>query len=358
MTVTFGPIADTFAETFAFLTGGRPPGRRAPLAAATQGDDYPATGGRVVPDPEVMILNKDVFEMYRGSDVILPDLLGLGWCRTLTPRFGGPRTDGSIGFEVGYLEHGSIEWMTPAGLDEAGPGSVIIDPPGDWQGGVSAVVHPCVRYWLRFNFPPQGALPGLGDTTIAALAAGFAAIRSRHFPASPEIRTQFERLIGQQRAPGRFAVEIARAALHQILCQTVIDHERDAGANHSRPIRRALAYLDQHVAGDCRVEDVAGAVDLSVGYFHDLFVREVGMTPGQYHARKRVAAAKRQLIYSDASVTDISMALGFSSSQYFATAFKKIVGMTPGDYRRLREGRFPVPGMAEAKALLDIADIR
>jgi AraC-like DNA-binding protein len=78
-------------------------------------------------------------------------------------------------------------------------------------------------------------------------------------------------------------------------------------------------------------------VGLSVGYFYDLFQREVGLTPGQYHARQRVAAAKRRLIQSDASITEIALGLGFSSSQYFSTTFKKIVGMTPGAYRTLRE---------------------
>ena len=70
---------------------------------------------------------------------------------------------------------------------------------------------------------------------------------------------------------------------------------------------------------------------------HDLFQRDVGVTPARFHARARIALGKRQLIYSDASVTEIAMGLGYSSSQYFATSFKRIVGLTPADYRRLRE---------------------
>lgn len=275
--------------------------------------------------------------MYRQPDLLLPELLGLGWCRTLEPLFGGPRTDGRIGFEIGYVERGSIEWMTSDGLDEAGPGSLVIDPPGDWQGGVSAIVHPCERYWLRFNFRPAGDLPGLSSHAIAQLAAGFAAIRTRHFPASPAIRQSFERLIAAQRAPGRFAVEIGRAALHQILCQTVLDHERDLGARPGRAVAAALAWIDAHLEEEFSGPTVAAAVGLSLGYFHTLFRREAGVTPAACHARRRVAAAKRRLIHSDASVTDIALALGYSSSQHFATAFKTIVGMTPMAYRRLRE---------------------
>lgn len=282
-------------------------------------------------------MNKPAFEMYRDPEVVLPELIGLGWSNTVHPILGGPRTDGRVGYEIGYIARGSIEWLTPDGLDEAGPGSILVDRPGEWHGGANAILHPCERYWLRFNFPPLGALPGLSPQAIETLRAGFDTIRARHFPASPEIRQGFERLIQQQRTRGRFAEDLSRAALHQILFQVVVDHERDAGAAPGKAVRRAIAHLDAHLDIDFSGPAVAAAVGLSAGYFYDLFQREVGLTPGQYHARRRVAAAKRRLIESDASITEIALALGYSSSQYFATTFKRIVGMTPVAYRRLRE---------------------
>lgn len=293
--------------------------------------------GAVVPIPEMKILNRPVFEMYRDPDTVLPELLGLGFARETTPRFGGPRPDGRDAWEIGYLEQGAIEWMTPDGLEEAGPGSVLVDPPGEWLGGRSALLHPCVRYWLRFNVPPQGSLPGLAPERVAALATAFGTIRRRSFAASPDIRPAFERLLAAQRAGGPFAADLARAALHQILFQVVLDHARDPAAALARPTKAALAYLDAHAATEVSGAALAAAANVSVGYLYDLFQRDIGMAPGQYHARRRMALAKRQLIATEASVTDIALSLGFSSSQYFATTFKKIVGMTPVAYRRLRE---------------------
>lgn len=284
------------------------------------------------------ILNSEVFEIYRGEELVLPNLLGLGWCRTDYPRLGGPRTDGRIGFEVGYIDRGSVEWLNDTGLDEAGPGSVVLDWPGDWQGGVSAIVHPCERYWVRFNFRPAGSLPWLPERTVAALEAAFLDMRVRHFPASPQMKSYFQQLVGQQRAPGAFAEDVSRAAFHQILFLVVHDYQRGQRIAHSAMVRQALEIFDTHVAEDCRVEEVARRLDVSVGYFHQLFAREVGVTPAQYHLSKRIAAAKRELIYSDTSITTLSLGLGFSSSQYFATAFKKVVGLSPGEYRTLREG--------------------
>lgn len=283
-------------------------------------------------------LNSELFEMYRRPEpLVLPELLSVGWCRTDYSRLGGPRTDGLDAFELGYLERGSLEWWTEDGLEEAGPGSVIIDRPGDWQGGVNAIVHPCQRYWVRFNFPPHGALPGLADTTAAQLSRWFHGQTRRHFPASPRHKGHFEQLLDLQRNPGAFAEEASRAIFHLILFLAVHDGERQDEVEHSPPVLAALAFLDAHVTEDCHIETVASHVGLSVGYFHELFVRETGLTPSQYHLRKRIAAAKRELIYSDISVTHLAAHIGFSSSQYFATVFRKVVGLTPSEYRTLRD---------------------
>lgn len=283
-------------------------------------------------------MNSELFEIFRPPQrLVLPELISLGWCRTDYPRLGGQRPDGQDAFEIGFLERGSIEWWTEAGLIEAGPGSVIIDRPGDWQGGVDAIVHPCQRYWVRFNFPPLGALPGLAGDTAARLAGWFGSHHRRHFPASPQHKTYFEQLLAFQRAPGTFAEEASRAIFHLILFLAVHDGERDEQIAYAPQVRAALAYFDARITEDCHVEEVARHVGLSVGYLHELFTREVGVTPSQYHLRQRIAAAKRELIRSDASVACLAANAGFSSSQYFATVFKKVVGLTPTEYRTLRD---------------------
>jgi AraC-like DNA-binding protein len=58
------------------------------------------------------------------------------------------------------------------------------------------------------------------------------------------------------------------------------------------------------------------------------------LTPGQYLNHCRLAAAAGLLREdADLSVTQIAMALGFSSSQYFATLFAREFGESPRQYR-------------------------
>lgn len=282
-------------------------------------------------------MNTETFEMYRRPDfLVLPELVSLGLFVTSESRLGGARQDGTGGHEIGFLEHGSVEWWDGQELDEAGPGSVLIDHPGDWQGGASAIVHPCTRYWLRFDFPERAGLPGLSASTTLSIKKSYETMARRHFPGSPVVRDLFQQLLIQQRDPDAFSEDFGRALFHQILISVLRDYERNRQRNVSSVIHKALDYFAANIGSDIRMGEVSALVELSTGYFHDVFLRETGFTPARYHLRLRIAAAKQSLIVTDRSITDIAIDLGFSSSQYFATTFRKIVGLTPIQYRQLR----------------------
>ncbi|GHA35690.1 hypothetical protein GCM10007989_34630 [Devosia pacifica] len=285
-------------------------------------------------------MNTEVFEMYRRPNfVVLPELGSLGMFVTSESRIGGERRDGPDGLELGYLESGSVEWWDGSTLDEARPGSILVDKPGDWQGGTNAIVHPCTRYWLRFNFPETGALEGLPLSTTEALSKAFRKIDRRHFPGSGKIRELFQGLLSEQRQPTQYSEDLARSLFHQVLIAVLRDHDWLKRRQISDATAHALAYLDEHSCQEIRVEDAARCAGLSTGYFHDLFLRETGMTPSRYHLQQRMGRAKQSLIKQDGTVTEIAMDLGFSSSQYFSTTFKKVVGLTPAQYRTLRRGQ-------------------
>ena len=284
-------------------------------------------------------MNVDQLEMYRDRrELVLPELHGLGWCDTVTPRVGGPRLDGIDCFEIGYLHRGTIEWLTDDGLEEVGPPCIFIDWPGDWQGGLNAIIHPCERFWVRFDLDELASTSWLAPDTIASLQQRLQSLKKRHFPAIPKLHQFFKQLLDQQRSPGLFAEELSRAAFHQILFTTIKNHEQDVGNSLSAPVSSALAFIESNFDIDFRVEDLAREAGLSCGYFHGLFQRETGMTPARHQLNVRVTAAKNRLIQTDQSVTEIAHDVGFSSSQYFATAFRRVTGISPRDYRMLRSG--------------------
>lgn len=78
---------------------------------------------------------------------------------------------------------------------------------------------------------------------------------------------------------------------------------------------------------------LARYAEMSNGLFHRAFTASFHTTPYQYVLNRRIERAKSMLSAGVVSITDISVAVGFSSPSHFSTAFKNRVGVTPTAYR-------------------------
>jgi AraC family transcriptional regulator of adaptative response/methylated-DNA-[protein]-cysteine methyltransferase len=77
---------------------------------------------------------------------------------------------------------------------------------------------------------------------------------------------------------------------------------------------------------------LAGAVQLSPGYFHRMFKQSTGLTPRAYAAARQANRMRRGLGEA-ASVTDAIYAAGYGSSSRLYEKSNALLGMTPGRYR-------------------------
>ncbi|HZZ58610.1 MAG TPA: helix-turn-helix domain-containing protein [Opitutaceae bacterium] len=68
------------------------------------------------------------------------------------------------------------------------------------------------------------------------------------------------------------------------------------------------------------------------------FRRWIGLPPGEFVLRQRVAHARYLLATSDLKVIDIGEECGFASQSSFYAAFLRLVGHPPGGYRRTLSG--------------------
>lgn len=104
--------------------------------------------------------------------------------------------------------------------------------------------------------------------------------------------------------------------------------------------RDLLAALD---ADPLAIEAVARAVAISPFHFIRQFEAVFGLTPHQYRIQCRLDAAKRLLAAGQHSVTEVCMAVGFSSLGSFSELFKRRVGSPPSSYQRRLRALSPVP---------------
>jgi len=68
--------------------------------------------------------------------------------------------------------------------------------------------------------------------------------------------------------------------------------------------------------------------------FHSVVQGHLGETPHQYRSRQQIKKAKHLLILTDLSITDVCMAVGFSSLGSFSALFSRRVGMSPSEFQR------------------------
>jgi AraC-like DNA-binding protein len=108
---------------------------------------------------------------------------------------------------------------------------------------------------------------------------------------------------------------------------------------YSPATQRALALMQRTLDRRAGVAELAAIAGLgrSRARFAVRFQREVGIAPGAYHLRLRLDAARQALRATDASVTQIALRYGFSSSQHFSTAFRAAFGVTPRRWRLARD---------------------
>lgn len=112
-------------------------------------------------------------------------------------------------------------------------------------------------------------------------------------------------------------------------------------AKTSKP--RRLSRLQENTAksmilgnlqGAVSVGELAQACNLSRGYFIHAFRETTGMTPYQWLLRERISRARTLLLESNASLSEVAIARGFSDQSHFTRVFSTVVGVTPGTWRR------------------------
>jgi len=92
------------------------------------------------------------------------------------------------------------------------------------------------------------------------------------------------------------------------------------------------------------IEELAREVRISPFHFIRQFEAVFGVTPHQYRIQSRLDRAKQLLAGGEHSVTDVCMAVGFSSLGSFSTLFARRVGETPSTYQRRVRTTIVVPG--------------
>ncbi len=112
-----------------------------------------------------------------------------------------------------------------------------------------------------------------------------------------------------------------------------------AGKSLDQRIRRVTGFLQRNLSQRISVEAVAREAGLSSRNLNRLMLKETGLTPKQFLITARIERAQDLLRAPGSSVTDVALAVGYSSLSQFIAAFRAQTGQLPSE--ALRIGRKP-----------------
>ncbi len=127
-------------------------------------------------------------------------------------------------------------------------------------------------------------------------------------------------------------LSIAREARNGLDC--AIPEGPSSGSRHRSDLLRVLeAFEEEESLEDCSLERFAERLSLSPRHASRLFRQELGCTFSDYMLKLRIDRAKKLLLSTDQSVTDIAMLTGWGSLSHFNATFRRRVGATPSEFR-------------------------
>jgi AraC-like DNA-binding protein len=110
-------------------------------------------------------------------------------------------------------------------------------------------------------------------------------------------------------------------------------------------LRRARDHADRWYTRSLTLEEMAGVACLSKYHFLRLFKSTYGVTPMEYVSERRIERAQDLLRATNLTVTEVCMAVGFSSLGSFSSRFRSLVGENPSEFQQRYAGGAPhIPG--------------
>ncbi|WP_204355875.1 helix-turn-helix domain-containing protein [Marinobacter bohaiensis] len=226
-------------------------------------------------------------------------------------------------------------------------------------GPVFIVIPAMTIHGFRFSRDTDGHIITLARPLAEHLAAWPGPVapvltRAGFYPLHEEgLAERIQRLVEEIAEEYRHPAAGREMALHGLIqalvTQLMRRKERGGQATEPAPqtgsrserseghVRDFQALIESHFLSQPRVEWFAESLGITAAHLNALCRRETGASALQLLHERVLLEAKRNLTYTNLTISQVSDLLGFSEPAYFTRFFKRLTGMTPKAFR-LRHG--------------------
>lgn len=246
----------------------------------------------------------------------------------------------SDSFEFVYIEHGRASWETDCGHFETRAGDVFHTRPNERHRGGYNIIEPFRFWWFTLNIPPankeqrrQSNWLQMNEQEQNQLLDGLWNLQ-RVIHVGPHLIGHFRRMKRALQKGGDLSNLEVKVTIIDFMLNLMRPESNDFLPDDlNRNIQQLINRMETNPDWSPRLHELAKLVNVSPSYFHRIFQTCTGLTPKSYLDRIKIAEANRLLKDSDLSVMEISLRLGYATTQHFATVFRRMMGQSPTQWR-------------------------
>ena len=191
--------------------------------------------------------------------------------------------------------------------------------------GYACTVHPDSRAGFEENFPRVKLLPMpfvidrdriSSAGANSALSMMLAVIRHQH------------------------GDDVVRGIEEILACDRVADDIPDrpmsileGSATLPDALRAILKLMESNIEEPLSIEDLAHYAQVSRRQIDRLFHRHMKTTPSRYYLELRITRARRLLLQTNAPITTVAIACGFTGAPHFSRSYRDFFGVSPSQAR-------------------------
>ncbi|MEQ9307450.1 MAG: AraC family transcriptional regulator [Marinoscillum sp.] len=105
---------------------------------------------------------------------------------------------------------------------------------------------------------------------------------------------------------------------------------------HDR-VNNSIEFMKKNLDKSLSNQELASQQNLSVSHYSSLFKAETGYSPSKYLTKLKIQKSCQYLYFTDMTIKEICLKLGFDDPYYFSRLFKKQMRVAPSNYKGLIE---------------------
>ena len=104
---------------------------------------------------------------------------------------------------------------------------------------------------------------------------------------------------------------------------------------YQQALFESIRFMQEHMFENLSITEIATRIGYSPSHFNHLFKEYTRTTPHAYFQSLRLSEARRMLLKTSLSISEIAEKLSFCNSGKLGSLFKREYGITPGQFRSL-----------------------